>query len=538
MKTLKYFVYICSICLLTSCYEDEGNYDYHAINEVGVEGVPEIQEIDQFETLTITPVLEGTLYGADESNYEYEWKLNNKIISTERNLEYLVSNGTGSYTLRYSVIDKNNQTKAFATTKLIVNSATSSDGILVVSNQHGVADLSYLRLDKENANFMTMFYNKNHESPLAHNPRQLYQSYNDGYKNFAAKFGGKGIKLICDEGLLCINNLTLEPNGYIDEEYFLTYGSLYPVPDYSSWNPEYVNSFVSQWRLSPYGSIFNNENLNVISGGAIYVIAFSRNSNPSIYTSNFTGETPGTYKFSPMMCITGRTPTADRGKNLNAGWDGTYEEFVFDENSGKFFVFYYEEMNEVDANGKSFPGYRAFYGEDTYQYEFCFAALTNGSNVKFATFDSKYYLDNNVVYDVDAPIATEKSRFFMLRNVPYVYFNTESAIYKYNVLNVQSQIAPSEADRICKLSDLGYDGNAKIADVCMHRNEKKMLLAVSKYGNDTEGNSDELKTDIVEISLEGSTPTLLNKYPSVAGASPLVIYKYRTFARNDERMVD
>lgn len=238
MKTLKYFVYICSICLLTSCYEDEGNYDYHAINEVGVEGVPEIQEIDQFETLTITPVLEGTLYGADESNYEYEWKLNNKIISTERNLEYLVSNGTGSYTLRYSVIDKNNQTKAFATTKLIVNSATSSDGILVVSNQHGVADLSYLRLDKENANFMTMFYNKNHESPLAHNPRQLYQSYNDGYKNFAAKFGGKGIKLICDEGLLCINNLTLEPNGYIDEEYFLTYGSLYPVPDYSSWNPE------------------------------------------------------------------------------------------------------------------------------------------------------------------------------------------------------------------------------------------------------------------------------------------------------------
>ena len=72
----------------------------------------------------------------------------------------------------------------------------------------------------------------------------------------------------------------------------------------------------------------------------------------------------------------------------------------------------------------------------------------------------------------------------------------------------------------------------------MHRNEKKMLLAVSKYGNDTEGNSDELKTDIVEISLEGSTPTLLNKYPSVAGASPLVIYKYRTFARNDERMVD
>lgn len=530
---------MCSACLMVSCYDDKGNYDYFDINEVNVTGVPESQEIDQHETLTITPQLEGTLYGKDESNYEYEWKLNNKVISTERDLQYQVTNATGSYTLRYSVIDKHNQTKAFATTKLIVNSSTSSDGILVVSNQHGVADLSYLRLDKENASFWSMFYNKSHEEVLGHNPRQLYQSYVDGCKTFANKFGGKGIKLICDEGLLNINNLTLEKNGYIDDEYFLTYGSLYPVPDYSGWNPEYCNSFVSQWRLSPYGSVFNNESLYVISGGAIYVIAFSRSSNPSIYTSNFTGTDEQPYKFSPMMCITGRTPTADRGLNLNAGWDGTYEEFVFDELSGKFFKFYYEEMTEIDANGKSFPGYRAFYGEDTYQSELCFAAISNGSNVKFTSFDlSTLSAGTTVVYDVDASLATEKSRFFMLRNVPYVYFNTQTAVYKYNILNVQSQISPSESDKICSLSDLGYGSDAHIADACMHRNEKKMLLAISRYGDDTAGNSDELKTDIVEISLEGSKPSVLNKYTSVAGASPLVIYKYRTFARNDERIVD
>jgi hypothetical protein len=211
-------------------------------------------------------------------------------------------------------------------------------------------------------------------------------------------------------------------------------------------------------------------------------------------------------------------------------------EFVFDENSGKFFVFDWGDMYEVDTNGKSFPGYRAFYGEDTYQYELCFAAITNGSNIKFTTFD--FANPEPQVYDVDAPIVTEQSRFFMLRNLPYVYFNTESGIYKYNILNVQSQIAPSQADRICTLSDFGYDSNAKIADVCMHRNEKTMLLAVSRYGDDEEGNSDELKTDIVEISLENGTPTLLKKHQAVAGASPKVIYKYRTFARNDERMVD
>ena len=210
----------------------------------------------------------------------------------------------------------------------------------------------------------------------------------DGYKNYAAKFGGQGIKLICDEGLMCINNLTLEKGGYIDENYLLSYGDLYPIPDYSSWDPQYINNFVSQWRLNPYGSMMVDEYFYIISGGAIYYISYSRTSNPAVYFSNFTGEPAGTYKFSPIMCETGRTPTSDSGKNLHAGWDGSYMEFVFDENSGKFLVFDWGDMYEVDSNGKSFPGYKAFYGEDTYQYELCFAAITNGSNIKFTTFNT------------------------------------------------------------------------------------------------------------------------------------------------------
>ncbi len=536
MKTLKYIIYLGCIGLLTSCYEDEGNYAYLDINEVVVTGIPETQEIDRLETLVINPELEGTLYGSNDENYEYEWKLNKTVISNEKNLNYEVTNATGNYTLLYTVIDKSNQTKSFTTTKLVVNSSTSSDGILVVSNQHGLADMSYLRLDKDNAKFSVMFYNKSHETPLGHNPHQLYQSYVDGCKTFVKNFGGKGIKLICDEGLICIDNNLLEENGHIDEDYLKGFGSLYPAPDYSGWKPEYVNSFVSQWRLSPYGSVFNNENLYIISGGAIYDLAFSRGSAPSLYTSNFKGDDDKPYKFSPMMSITGRTPTADRGLNINAGWDGTYTQFVFDELEGKFYQFYYESMTEVDASGKSFPGYKAFYGEDTYQSELCFAALSNGSNCKLVSFDLTSM--SVVAYDVDASLVTDKSRFFMLRNVPYVYFNNENAIYRYNVLNVQSQIAPNDGDKVCSLSDFGYGSDAKIADICMHRGAKKMLLAVSRYGDDTQGNSDDLKTDIIEISLEGNKATLLNKYESVAGASPLVIYKYRTFARNDEKIVD
>lgn len=540
MKTIRILTVALAVTLFASCYEDKGNYDYHAINEVTIEGVPERMEIDRLETLTITPQFEGTLYGQDEDRYTYEWQLGKNVISTDKVLNYEVTNSTGSYTLRLSVIDKDNGTRAFAVTNLVVNSSTSSDGILVVSNQNGVADLSYLRLDKENANFSSMFYNRSHEEPLGHNPTFLTQTFVDGCKTYVNKYGGQGIKLVCDEGMMCINNMTLEKNGAIDKQFMLDYGPLYPVPDYSGFKPCYVNSFVSQWRLSPYGSVFNSEYEWVISeDGGLSMISFYRSSAPDIYSANFKQDGDVTYKFSPMISEMGRTPTADRGLNLNAGWDGTYRQFVFDELSGKFFQFDYEDMTEIDADGKSFPGYRAFYGEDTYQSELCFAAISNGSNTKLALFDaSQLGTEACKVYDVDAPLMDSSNRFFMLRNIPYVYIVTGDALYRYNVLNVQTGVSPNDGDRLIKLSELGYGNDARIADACMHRGEKKMLLAVSRYGSDTAGNGDELKTDIVEISLEGSKPTLLNKYEGVAGASPKVIYKYRTFARNDERTVD
>ena len=245
MKTIRILTVALAVTLFASCYEDKGNYDYHAINEVTIEGVPERMEIDRLETLTITPQFEGTLYGQNEDRYTYEWQLGKNVISTDKVLNYEVTNSTGSYTLRLSVIDKDNGTRAFAVTNLVVNSSTSSDGILVVSNQNGVADLSYLRLDKENANFSSMFYNRSHEEPLGHNPTFLTQTFVDGCKTYVNKFGGQGIKLVCDEGMMCINNMTLEKNGAIDKQFMLDYGPLYPVPDYSGFKPCYVRNFGS-----------------------------------------------------------------------------------------------------------------------------------------------------------------------------------------------------------------------------------------------------------------------------------------------------
>jgi hypothetical protein len=257
----------------------------------------------------------------------------------------------------------------------------------------------------------------------------------------------------------------------------------------------------------------------------------------SIYYTRINGG--GLYNFSPVSFETGRTPTADAGTNLNAGWTGTSHRVLFDENTGGFIDDYWTTMTPITPT-VTFPGYEAFYGEDTYQMYLGFVALRKtGSNVKLVLLSNLNTPASATISSVDAPLVKTNSRFFMLRNSPYVYFNDETAVYKYNVLNVSTGVAPSTGtDRIISLTDMGYGSDARITDISMHRGERKMLIAVSKYGTDDAGMSDELKGDIVEINLETTPAQVLNKYPAVSGAKALVIYKYRTFARNDEKIVD
>ena len=536
MKHLKYLLILVATATIVGCYDDKGNYDYHDINEVSIKGVPENVEIDRYATLRITPDIEATIGGNDPEKYTYEWKIGKKVLSTSKDLNYEVTDAQGSYTLLYTVADKETQVKTFATTKLVVNYTTSADGILVVSSQNGQADLSYLRLDVENADFMKMFYNKSHDEPLGKNPRQLVQTFVDGYPGYVKKNGGRGIKLVCDEGLLQLSNVTLDKMDRIDKDYMLRYGELYPLPDYSNFKPAYISGLVSQWRRNPYGAIMNNEDVYLISNGAMFLISFNRTGDPEINYTNYVGDDEKKVcRFSPMVFVTGRKPAPSRGKNKNAGWRLSYDKCLFDENQGMFYTMQSGKLTPVDEHA-TFPGYRAFYGEDTYQYGFCFTAIAQNGKVKFVTFDTGK--EDNHLTSVDAAQVQPTSRFFMLRNAPYVFFNTTQAIYKYNILNVATGIAPTEADKIVSLKDLGYDDDATIADICLHRYEKKMVIAVSRYGHDGEGSGDELKSDIIELNIDADKPVIIKKHTGVCGAKPLVIYKYRTFARNDAYIVD
>ena len=72
--------------LMSSCYEDKGNYDYHPINEVKISDwkkggytaifkndTLKITPLSYLDTVRKEPVIQFT-EDSDPSRYEYEWK--------------------------------------------------------------------------------------------------------------------------------------------------------------------------------------------------------------------------------------------------------------------------------------------------------------------------------------------------------------------------------------------------------------------------------------------------------------------------------
>ena len=63
--------------LFTSCYKDEGNYDYKELNEITVDtvGVKTSFVIDQYDSLVIEPKITFSLSALPETALSYRWKM-------------------------------------------------------------------------------------------------------------------------------------------------------------------------------------------------------------------------------------------------------------------------------------------------------------------------------------------------------------------------------------------------------------------------------------------------------------------------------
>lgn len=121
-------LFACFSLVMTSCYNDNGNYDYSEIKEVGIGFATHLSDtllVSAGDSLKLSPTI---TYGGEASSLTYQWKIFNNslekdpitneypsavVISEQKDLKYQVTQGPGKYTLVLTVTDNTNHVSTY-----------------------------------------------------------------------------------------------------------------------------------------------------------------------------------------------------------------------------------------------------------------------------------------------------------------------------------------------------------------------------------------------------------------------------------------
>lgn len=165
-KKTYWLIAVILLAILSGCYKDKGNYDYHAINTLTVK--LDSAYIGMYgEKLTIKPIVtltmdeEANTY--DTTKYSYEWstldpgalyKEQKKILATTRDLDaqLVIVPGSG-YTLYYRITDKKTGVQAQGTARLSVVTSIY-EGWLALCEVNGQSRIDMASFSKNDYNII------------------------------------------------------------------------------------------------------------------------------------------------------------------------------------------------------------------------------------------------------------------------------------------------------------------------------------------------------------------------------------------------
>ena len=158
MKNLYLFLLILLPLFCISCYDDKGNYDYHALNQAEVSGIDSIYTAIFMEQLVITPTIQSE---DKERVYDYIWMCYDKndfkksidTLSLEKDLDYTVSLALSSYQLIFAYRDRETEITKYVYSSLSVESQNSR-GWYVLKEKEGGTDLDFFWKGKENTDLL------------------------------------------------------------------------------------------------------------------------------------------------------------------------------------------------------------------------------------------------------------------------------------------------------------------------------------------------------------------------------------------------
>ena len=131
--------------LMSSCYEDKGNYDYEQMNDITVEIPLESSDCVLGDVLKIIPELKFST-GKETENLTYLWTFDGQEIATERVLNWTVDKDGKYKDLRLAVKDQTTGVTYFGSALLSVISPYTTDGWVTLSaKEDGTSMLTYMR---------------------------------------------------------------------------------------------------------------------------------------------------------------------------------------------------------------------------------------------------------------------------------------------------------------------------------------------------------------------------------------------------------
>ncbi len=137
MKKIRTMCWVATLALLSSCYEDKGNYDYGNLNEVTIDQADArgTVSVSFGETVTLTPIITSSRGEEGMKNLTYSWVLDGEEISTEPKLEWKADHYTSGLdgNLTFTVTDTATDLEYVVIYTLEVIEKYDGDGIFILS---------------------------------------------------------------------------------------------------------------------------------------------------------------------------------------------------------------------------------------------------------------------------------------------------------------------------------------------------------------------------------------------------------------------
>lgn len=476
-------VLLAAFFFAVACYKDKGNYDYKDVVEIEISGIKD--EYTVYVGTDMKIPVEITCKKGNPGNLSYEWRINGKIVSREKDLDIPVSFPVmpGLYS-DFSVIDNETGIKTMKLFKVNV-STEFFDGWLILSDTGDHSELSYLRndgklypciyqqLNKEKLGAGATLM-KEHWIPFASPTGEVFIAVSQG-PNYSVDLDGNSLFRMV----------------YTKDEF------LGGVP--ADFSPQNLDCVIN-WDY-------------MISNGKLYTRYVNRTYDAQYHEGFFVnGAVPGDYKLLPLT-LRGNAVSSreiigfdEKTKSYKLLREGTMSDFNYTDDPGKAFVPY--NMNKTLVAGGPIS---------TQVPEDYFVTFLKGDDGKhyvhrfaFKGWGNKKYTSISEVVFPSPELIRPDTKWAICNGRPYAYFSSGNRLYSYNC----------EGNRVKELKGSILSGKINALAVCRTDPQK---LAVAY-----ENASDKSKSDFVllDISVIGDGAVIENtKKEAAFGMVVAIIYK-------------